>query len=127
MKFVIQGRLPGMNEIIALSKKHPTEYSKVKKQYTEQVAWEAKAQNLRPFKRANFIITWYCVDKRRNKDNIMAGTKFILDGLQMAGIIKNDGWSEIGVIMHVVEVDAKNPRIEINFTPFAGDDSLWTW
>lgn len=114
MKLIIQGRLPGLNEIIAEAKKHPKKYSAMKKQYTEQVAWEAKAQKLKPFKRADFLITWYCSDKRRNKDNIMAGTKFLLDGLQMAGVVTNDGWSQIAKVTHELVVDAKFPRIEID-------------
>mgnify|MGYP002083607042 FL=1 len=41
------------------------------------------------------------------------GLKMILDGLVVAGVIKNDGWSEIGSINNHFEVDKDNPRVEV--------------
>lgn len=58
-------------------------------------------------------ITWYCKNKRKDKDNIMAGQKFIFDGLQKAGVLSNDGWKQIGDVTHRFEVDKRNPRVEI--------------
>ena len=51
-----------------------------------------------------------------DKDNIAGGIKFLLDGLQEAQVIKNDGWKEIGNIFHFFEVDKDNPRIELFLT-----------
>lgn len=72
-----------------------------KKEYTRLVALLAKSQRLKPIDyQADFNFLWICRNKRRDKDNIIAGQKFIFDGLQNAGIIKNDGWGEIGKIHH---------------------------
>lgn len=113
MKLVIPGTLPSLNEIVAESKRHYASYSKMKAHYTNVVAWSAKTQKLEPFDRADFIITWYLRNRKKNKDNIMAGQKFIFDGLQTAGIIENDGWKQLRDIIHRFEVDNKNPRVEI--------------
>lgn len=111
MNFIIKGTLPSMNQIIDDSKSHWTVYRKKKEQYTNLVAWSC--HKLPPMKRVNLIITWYCKDKRQDKDNIMAGTKYILDGLVTAGVLKNDGWKEVGDIHHTFKVDKDNPRIHV--------------
>lgn len=111
VKLIIPGKLPNLNEIIDESKKHWTKYRKLKSSETEMVAWLAK--KLPKMDRINLTITWYCKDKRQDKDNIMVGQKFILDGLVEAGVIKNDGWKEIGDIAHKFLIDKQNPRIEV--------------
>ena len=112
MKFTIPGELPDMNQIIKASKSHYMAYSSMKKKYTELVQWSSKG--LQTVNRADFTITWYCKNKRKDPDNISGGgTKFILDGLVKNGILPNDGWKEIGDVTHVFEVDKNNPRVEV--------------
>lgn len=41
--------------------------------------------------------------------------KFILDGMQEARMIKNDGFNEVEAIHHHFIVDKEFPRIEIEF------------
>lgn len=68
--------------------------AKLKKTNTEIVAWKAKEQ-LKPMDKINkitFIFT--CKNKKKDKDNLIFQSKFVLDGLVMAGIIKNDGWKD---------------------------------
>ncbi len=113
MTLTIPGRLPGLNEIIAAAKSHFAKYSTEKKEYTEEVAWLAKQARLPKFEKAYFIITWYEPDLRRDPDNIMAGQKFIMDGLVQAGVIPNDSQKYIAGIVHRFRVDRKNPRIEV--------------
>lgn len=113
MRLVIPGTLPSLNEIISESKQHFASYSKMKAHYTDVVAWHAKLQKLPSFTQADFTITWFVRNRKKNKDNIMAGQKFIFDGLQTAGIIVNDGWKQLRDVTHRFEVDNKNPRVEI--------------
>ncbi|RDW17611.1 Holliday junction resolvase [Oceanobacillus arenosus] len=111
-EFTIPGELPSMNEIIAASKKHHMVYANMKKDYTALV--QISAGNLPKFNKADFEVTWYCKDKRKDPDNIAGGgTKFILDGLVKAGKLKNDGWNEIGEIRNYFEVDKSNPRVVV--------------
>lgn len=112
IKFVIPGELPAMNEIIKASKSHYGAYAKLKKDYTALVMIHAKG--LPEVKKADFEITWYCKNKRKDPDNVAGGgTKILLDGLIKAGIIPNDGWNEVNSITHDFKVDKDNPRIEV--------------
>ena len=65
--------------------------AKIKKEETEKVAWECKAQKLKPVKGEVWLsFYWYVKNKRRDADNIAFSKKFIIDGLVKGGIIKND-------------------------------------
>lgn len=111
MKFEIPGRLPGLNEIIDAAKRNPHEYARMKETCTAMVAWLAK--KLPRFEKVALVITWYEPDQRRDPDNIMAGQKFILDGLVAAGTIPNDSQKYVRGIVHGFKVDRKNPRVEV--------------
>jgi len=114
MKFDIEGRLPGLNEMIDAAKKGKGKYqpySIMKQTYTDMVAWLAK--KLPAYEKVALIITWHEPDQRRDPDNIMAGQKFILDGLVAAGTIPNDSQKYVRGIVHRFKVDRKNPRVEV--------------
>lgn len=116
MRIVIPGELPDLNTIIAEAKKgrgRYQPYNEMKREHTENIAWVAKSETKKKLKRIDLEITWVCKDRRKDKDNIMAGTKFILDGLVVAGVIPNDGWKEIGRISHDFKVNKHNPRVEV--------------
>ena len=108
----VLAELPGLNEIIALSKDHFGAYSKAKREYTRLVAWHSHAAT-RFEGRVKISCIWYCKDKRKDPDNIAAGLKFILDGLVLSGVIKNDGWKQVGGISHSFDIDKRNPRVEV--------------
>ena len=111
MKFDIEGRLPGLNEMIEAAKSHFGAYASMKQTYTDMVAWLAK--KLPAYEKVALIITWHEPDQRRDPDNIMAGQKFILDGLVAAGTIPNDSQKYVRGIAHRFKVDRKNPRVEV--------------
>lgn len=112
-RLVIEGELPALNEIIDAAKAHWSVYREMKETNTDLVAWQAK--RLPKMERVNIIITWHCKNRRKDKDNIMGGQKFILDGLQKAGVLKNDGWMQVEDIIHRFRVDKNNPRVEVEF------------
>ena len=118
---IIPGELPDLNQIIAETKNHWGSYSSLKKANTQLVAFCAKRDTKRRYKKIDIDITWHCKNKKRDKDNIMAGgLKMILDGLVVAGVIQNDGWAHIGSINNHFEVDKNNPRVEVKITEVAG-------
>ncbi len=120
MTLTIPGRLPGLNEIIDAAKSHYAKYSTEKKEYTEEVAWLAKQARLPKVEKAYLVITWFEPDRRRDPDNIMAGQKFILDGLVQAGVFPGDSQKYIQGIYHSFAVDPKNPRIEVVIEDYEG-------
>lgn len=111
MKLTIPGTLPSLNKVLEEAKGHWSKYRVLKENCTEFVAWHAN--ELPALNYADYTFTWYCQDKRQDKDNIMSAQKFVFDGLQMAGKIKNDGWKQIRNISHRFEIDKYNPRVEI--------------
>jgi Holliday junction resolvase RusA-like endonuclease len=119
MVLKIPGRLPGLNEIIDAAKSHFGEYASMKETYTNMVGWLAK--KLPTYEKVALIITWYEPDRRRDPDNIMAGQKFILDGMVQAGTIPNDSQKHIKGILHRFDVDKKNPRIEVEIADVEKD------
>ena len=117
IKFTVPGTLPTLNDIIKSARANKYGSNKNKKNYDDFVAWSCKASKLTKLEaKADFTFTWYMKDKRKDKDNIMAGQKFIFDGLQKAGVLKNDGWGEVGNISHRFEIDKENPRVEVKIT-----------
>lgn len=113
---IIPDILPGFNEIIEASRANKYVAAEQKKEYTDLIAWTAKAAGIPYMERIDVAIHWYEPNRRRDKDNISAGIKFVLDGLVKAGVIKNDGWKQIGDILHFFDVDRRNPRVEVEIT-----------
>ena len=115
MQIEIAGRFPGLNDMIDAAKKGKGKYQPyalMKEQYTDIVALTAK--KLPKFNKIDITIWWYEPNASRDPDNIMAGQKFIFDGLKEAGVIPNDTQKHIGDISHKVRVDRQNPRIVID-------------
>jgi hypothetical protein len=115
-KFTIPGRLWDLNDIINISKTHWGAYKEEHDKKLEDIGWCIVSSNPEFMKRIGIKIVWYESSRHRNKDDIVAGgLKLILDALQAEGVIKNDGWKEIGTVdVFNFEVDKQNPRIEVS-------------
>ena len=59
------------------------------------------------------LFVWYNKDKRIDADNQSFAQKFILDGMQKAGLIANDNQKNIIGLHHQFRVDKSCPRVEI--------------
>ena len=104
--FFVPGPLPGLNEIIAASqqiipwlskgKRRVYEMTQLKETWDNRVVGECMFFKIKPMDSVDIKLVWIEQNRRRNKDNVMAGKKFILDGLVKAGILKNDGWAQVG-------------------------------
>lgn len=116
-KLIIDGELPGLNTIILESKKHWSNYSKIKKTYTLKVISLIKQQKIKCISNDDLPISlefnWYCKNKKKDPDNIASAKKFIIDGLVTAKIIPNDGWSQIKGFNDKFFIDKNSPRIEV--------------
>ena len=106
-RLFIEGPLPGLNALIAASKRSGwrqgkkgsrwNEYARMKKEWHERIELTAKVQKIKPvMSRASFVFVWFEKDRRRDPDNIAAaGRKFIFDSLIKAGILRGDGWKHV--------------------------------
>lgn len=113
----IPGRLPDLNDMIALAKAGHGKYQPYaaeKRRWTEEIAWLCKAARIPPLGRVSIKITWYEPDRIRDPDNISGGgTKPILDGLVMAGVMRDDGQRYVTGISHAWGVDKQRPRVVV--------------
>ena len=56
----------------------------------------------------------YTADKRHDRSNLYSAIeKSFLDALQIAKVIKNDGWDDVLDSVFHTEVDKENPRIVV--------------
>jgi len=114
-KLVIPGRLPGLNEYIAAERGHLYAAANMKKKTQGQIIRHIK-QQLRGIafdRTVDIHYLWVESNQRRDKDNVAFGKKFIQDALVEAGILKNDGWRDIGDFWDEFDIDPKNPRVVV--------------
>jgi Holliday junction resolvase RusA-like endonuclease len=117
----IPGTMPGMNEILTAKEQsgkcRRNAYTKMKKDWTGYVERIFRECKLEPAERVSLNIVWHEPDRRRDKDNISAGKKFLFDGMVKAGVIKNDGWDQIAgwTESHVVNKFTCGVDVTINY------------
>ena len=113
--FHIPGPLPGMNEIIQASRTHWNKSRRQKKTFTNLCGYAVLAARVPVFEEpVNIDFAWYEKNQRRDRDNVTAGAKFILDALVETGRLKNDTARWVRGITHKFpKPDANNPRVEV--------------
>lgn len=111
IKYTIPMIPPSLN---AYAGRHNYEaYRRTKAEWIEIVAACCRPKPSKPFDRSVVSITYHFPDRRRrDPDNYL---KFLLDGLSHAGIIKDDDFNHITLVLRS-ETDRKNPRVEIEVT-----------
>lgn len=109
---VIQGRFPSLNDVIKACKSHYGAYSKMKKEMTLSVAWQA-TQLKRHEQPVSITFTWYEPNSNRDIDNVRHGAKYILDGLVEAGVLDGDGQKHVQQLKDFFHVDKIKPRVLI--------------
>ena len=119
MKFVIEGKLNGLNEYVNACRTnvHAGNHMKRTNQAVVRMALlKARGKGSMPKMTkypCSLNITWYEPDNRRDVDNVTFGVKFILDELVNLGVIENDSRKYVSEIHNTVLVDKHNPRIEV--------------
>ena len=88
-KIKIVGKLPSLNEYIEACRRNPHCGAKMKAN-TEAAIIPQLAKLPKIDKPVHITFIWQEANKRRDKDNVAAGKKFILDALQKAGKLIND-------------------------------------
>ena len=114
-KFVIRGKLPGLNEYINAERTNKYKGAEMKRR-AESIVLHA-ARSLGKWRAEGpvyMVYHWYCADRRRDKDNISSfGRKVIQDALVRAKILQNDGWKDIIGFEDRFYIDRKNPRVAV--------------
>lgn len=116
-KIIIYGELTTLNSYVNSQRINRYVGAKLKKDETHKcVIYIQKAMKngiLFEFP-CQLKFTWYCKNKRQDPDNVAFAKKFILDGMQEAGLIANDNWATMaGGFVDEFRIDKENPRVEI--------------
>lgn len=94
----IHDRFPTLNEYIDCERGSTIAAAAMKKKCTEQVKEQCVAQQIQPVKgKADLLFEWHS-STRHDPDNVAFAKKFILDGLQLAGVLENDNRKFIGTM-----------------------------
>lgn len=114
-KFVINDRLPGLNEYTANQRANKYGGNLMKRTAQKAVEWQIRASRLKPIKSpVKLVYSFYEPNRRRDKDNISGfAHKVIQDALVNTGILKGDGWKDITGYADSFFVDPKRPRVEV--------------
>ena len=112
-KFTIYGRLSGLNDYTLACRGNYGQFggNNLKKQNENKVKKAIGSSNLKEVMKYPVKIEyrWIEENKKRDKDNIAFGHKFIQDALVNMCILENDTWKYI---------DKDNPRIEVTIKEF---------
>ena len=110
---IIDGRMPGLNEILGATNANRYKGASLKKEWTDRIYWESLKQKIGKAIEPVYIeFGWFEPNKKRDPDNFTsAGRKLILDGLQKAGVLTNDGWKNVSGFTDKWYVDKKNPKV----------------
>lgn len=112
MKIVIPDIPPSNNKYLGKGKSIHV-YRRDKEEWCNTVGWAVKAAGWRrePIPKAEVRITYFFPTRtRRDPDNYSG--KFLLDGLREAGVIKDDSFDNIRLVL-TGGYDKQNPRTEI--------------
>lgn len=114
-KFVIPGSLPGLNLLIAANRANRYKGAKLKKDADMQVIAAIRKCHVGAVKGypVEVRIWFYEKDHRRDIDNVYSGGKYVLDGLQEAGVLRGDGQKYVDRLRYVHHTDPHNPRVEV--------------
>ena len=114
IQITIPMQLPGLNEYINACRGNRFTGANMKKKVENDcVIFIRSALRGRVIVRAGFTFRWYEPNRKRDKDNICFAKKFIMDALQRAQIMKNDGWQQVAYFRDEFAVDKDRPRVEV--------------
>lgn len=101
-------RFPTLNEYIDCERGSTIAAAAMKKKCTEQVKEQCVAQQIKPVNgKVDLLFEWHS-STRHDPDNVAFAKKFILDGLQAAGVLENDNRKFIGTMADEIVQDDEN-------------------
>lgn len=116
MKIWIPGEFTTANQYIAATNANRYKGAQIKKVETNRVMWECRSLDGIVDYPVSIKFTWIRKNRKSDPDNIAFAVKFILDGLQQAGILHQDTWFAIKRISHEFKVDKYNSGVEVEIT-----------
>lgn len=115
--FTIEGRLPGLNEVISSNRSNKFKGAKLKRDTQDLIGFYIRKAlmdgSLRPVKGpVEISIHFNERTKRRDVDNIQSAQKFILDAMVEQGVLPDDSQRFVRQIYHLIIPD-KTDKVEV--------------
>lgn len=110
---IIPRELPDLNSYIKALNSNRFIGAKMKKEATEYIAWITKKYKNKIDPPYFFEFSWYLKNMKKDFDNVAFGKKFLLDGLQVSGVIKQDSQKFVVGFSDMFYIDRDEPRVEI--------------
>jgi Holliday junction resolvase RusA-like endonuclease len=115
---VIQSQLPTLNDYIQKERGNWAAAASIKKKGTMAVQLEVMSQNRKPIEGiVDVDLYWIVPDNRQDPDNVFFATKYILDGMVKAGVLKEDGRKNIRHISHKIKTIKGSRFVIVKFNP----------
>jgi Holliday junction resolvase RusA-like endonuclease len=118
-KFIIPGRLQGLNEYTSANRRNPRAGAEVKRDCETLVIYMIR-QQLRGLHISKPVLIYYHFyepDRRRDNDNVLScASKFVQDSLVKTQVLAEDNQECIHRFYFDTDVDQQNPRIEVTLT-----------
>lgn len=114
--FIIDGKLPSLNEFISKNRSNPALGNRMKQENQRLVEYYIMRdlRNIHIDKPVYIEYTFYEPNKKRDLDNISGfAHKVIQDALVEAGVLHNDSWLYIVGFSDDFEIDKDYVRIEV--------------
>lgn len=119
--FVMTGRLESLNETLKIPRFRFTQ-AKRRRMFKRHIGqWILYSQVPKFTTPVSIHFRWVEKDRRRDYDNIRAGSKLILDALVRQERIVNDSQAWLRPPTDSFEVDKTNPRIEVTISSVEPD------
>lgn len=115
-RFTIAGRMCGLNDYVAAERTNRFKAAGIKQRETERARVACVAQGVPSFppdRPVRVRFTWYERDRRRDVDNVAFAKKFVLDGMVLAGVIRDDSRRYVAATADDVLTDRDDPRVEV--------------
>jgi Holliday junction resolvase RusA-like endonuclease len=109
LKYTLNDIPPSNNKFIGRNVRW--KYQEVKKMWAEKIFFLCRPRPSKPLTKSVVTLTYYFCDKRRRDPDNYSG-KMILDGLVRAGILQDDSFNNIDLVLRG-DYDKDNPRTEI--------------
>ena len=113
VEFFIPGQFTTLNEHIAAANRHRQESARIKREETMRVQLAARELPEITEYPVDLYLIWYRSSRKSDPDNIAFAIKYILDGLQQAGVMKQDTWACVRSITHEFRIDRDNPGVSV--------------
>jgi hypothetical protein len=116
VEFFIPGEFTTLNQHIAAANAHRAQAAKIKRDETARVRFAAAEVPPITEYPVDLYLIWYRSNRKSDPDNVAFAIKYILDGLQDAGVMVQDTWQCVRSITHEFRVDKDAPGVAVTIS-----------